>query len=273
MAKIIIISISSDIGTALAAHWRRHGHNVAGTFRTPNAELSKLSDYDCHLIHCDLLDKGSIDSAVMSLLCTHGAWDVLVVAPGTQDPVGPFAQCDFENWSKSVHANFISQLRMVHQLIPHRNTSGHQLPLILFFAGGGTNNATLNYSAYTVSKIALMKMTELLDAEIDNARFCILGPGWVKTKIHNSTIEAGDLAGSNYSKTLTMLEGEDCVPMEKVIACCDWLLSAPRDVISGRNFSVKFDNWGDENLSDCLRQDGNMYKLRRSGNELFTKKN
>jgi NAD(P)-dependent dehydrogenase (short-subunit alcohol dehydrogenase family) len=181
--------------------------------------------------------------------------------------VGPFAGCDFSQWAKSVDVNFIQQLQLVHELLPSRNKQRKHPPVVLFFAGGGTNNATVNYSAYTISKIALIKMCELLDAEIPDTSFVILGPGWVKTKIHQATLDAGEIAGANYKKTIAKLAGDECTPMEKVVACCDWLLGAPRRVVSGRNFSLVFDQWGSSALTEELLKDPNMYKLRRHRND------
>jgi NAD(P)-dependent dehydrogenase (short-subunit alcohol dehydrogenase family) len=125
----------------------------------------------------------------------------------------------------------------------------------------------MNYSAYTVSKIAQIKMTELLDAEVFDTRFTIIGPGWVKTKIHESTIKAGiDGAGGNFQKTIDKLTASGDVPVEKVVECCNWAIGAKRKIISGRNFSLVFDKWGDEELDVILLQNNEMYKLRRHGN-------
>jgi hypothetical protein len=52
-----------------------------------------------------------------------------------------------------------------------------------------------------------------------------------------------------------------------VLDCCDWVIEAPREIVSGRNFSVVFDAWDDQSLAAILRSDPNMYKLRRAGND------
>ena len=138
------------------------------------------------------------------------------------------------------------------------------------FAGGGTNSATIDYSAYTISKIASIKMIELLDAEINDTTFSILGPGWVKTKIHDATLQSEEAAGENYIKTLDMLDknGEKCNPMEDVIKCCNWILSSDRELVGGRNFSLVFDPWDSKDI-EKIRDDSNNFKLRRFGNEIF----
>ena len=213
----------------------------------------------------------SIHDACSDLRAFCPPWDVLALCPGTQDPVGSFAECNFDEWEESVKVNFTSQTRIVYELLPSRRNNSILGPCVLFFAGGGSNNAPVNYSAYIVSKIALIKMCELLDAEVADTRFVILGPGWVKTTIHESTLKAGMRAGRNYQRTVEKLAGDECTPMEKVLDCCDWIIESPSELVSGRNFSVVYDKWDSEELAQLLLADSNMYKLRRHGNEIIIK--
>jgi len=259
----IIISASSDIGDAMARRWKKTGWNVVGTYRTKSDKVNELAGEGIKLIPCDLSNKESIVKACSQF----PKWDVLVLCPGTQDPVGKFAENNFDEWEESIKVNLTSQLRIVHALLPNRNKDA----CVMFFAGGGTNNAPQNYSAYTLSKIALIKMTELLDAEVPDTRFAIVGPGWVKTKIHESTLKAGKKAGSNLSKTKEKLSSNECTPMNDVLDCCEWIAASPRKVVGGRNFSVAFDKWGDEELVNKLKEDSDIYKLRRFGNDLLIK--
>ena len=267
ISRAVIVSISSDIGCALAQRWQQRGIEVGGTYRKTSPSVADLKGRGVKTFHCDLSQDRSIQNACVALRRDFDQWDYLILCPGTLDPVGAFAEGNFETWQKSVEINFLKQLQFVHELLPSRNRAGTHPPVVLFFAGGGTNSATENYSAYTVSKIALIKMCELLDAEIPDTNFIILGPGWVKTKIHQETLQAGPKAGANYEKTIEKLSGQECTPMEKVLDCCDWLLQADRKTVSGRNFSVAFDKWGAEALSKKLVEDKNMYKLRRNGND------
>lgn len=268
----IIISASSDIGTAMSRRWLARGWNVLGTYRTMPKGIGELERAGIKLFKCDLLDKESIIDACKKLNENCSKWDVLVLCPGTQDPIGPFIECKFDEWEASIKVNLTSQLRIVHTLLPYRNIGQNIGPCVIFFAGGGTNDAPLNYSAYILSKIGLIKMAELLDAEIKDTRFVIVGPGWVKTKIHESTLRAGNKAGSNYQRTIERLAGNELTPMEKVIDCCDWIIESPRNIVSGRNFSVMFDMWGTPELIKKLTEEPNMYKLRRYGNDFMVKR-
>jgi len=265
--KAVIVSASSDIGAAMCERWRSRGWKIYGTYRTESHVVEKSREAGDKLIHCDLNVETSVKRACRELREKCARWDVLVLCPAALEPVGSFTKCDFDEWERSVKINFTNQLRIMHELLPTRNAENEIGPCVLFFAGGGINKATVNYSSYTVSKIALIKMCELLDAEIRDARFMVLGPGWVKTKIHNATIQAGSLAGDNYEKTKYMLENNVCTPMKDVLDCCDWLIKSPKQTVSGRNFSVVFDMWKKEELAQKLEKNYDMYKLRRFGNE------
>ena len=263
----IVISASSDIGTKLCQDWSNKSWRVLGTYRNETSEIKKLKEKpNVELFHCDLLQNESINKAIQNIINSISRWDNIVFCPGILKPIGNFQDIDFDEWEKSIQINFLKQLKILHLLLPHRNKI--QSPTVLFFAGGGTNNAVLNYSSYTVSKIALIKMCELLDAEIPDVRFSILGPGWVKTKIHNETLEAGEKnADQNYFKTLEKIQNDKSVDINKVIECCSWIVTTKSKAINGRNLSVEFDKWGSVELEKELEKDNHMYKLRRYKND------
>lgn len=267
MKTAIVISASSGIGEALCRRWAARGVKVGGTYRNRSAAVTELEKGGVRLVPCDLADKASVATACAELPRGSSGWDALVLCPGDMTPVGPFADCDFDDWERSILVNFTAQLRVVRALLASRRRAPGPEPIVLFFAGGGTNGATLNYSAYTVSKIALIKMCELLDAELPDVRFSIVGPGWVRTKIHDQTLAAGPRAGESYQRTVERLKGTDFVPMEKVMDCCDWIIAAPRAVVSGRNFSAANDDWGAGALASRLAGDPALFKLRRAGND------
>ncbi|MEZ7195960.1 SDR family NAD(P)-dependent oxidoreductase [Pseudodesulfovibrio karagichevae] len=265
--RIVVISASSGIGSALCRHWRGQGHEVFGTYRTASDTVSELEAAGAAFFPLDIADAGSVDEAAGQIGKAAASWDVLVLAPGTTEPVGPFLDTDPDEWARSLDVNFVNQWRLVHRLLPTRSGDAELGPCVLFFAGGGTNNAVVNYSAYTISKVACIKMCELLDAEVSDTRFSIVGPGWVKTRIHEETLQAGaQAAGHNYEMVKSKLKSGDFVPMEKVIDSCDWVISQPREVVGGRNFSTAHDAFGSAELAEALRNESNMYKLRRHGN-------
>lgn len=265
----ILLSASSDISSAICEDWLEKGWNVYGTYRTPSAKTRELENHPkVRLVPCDLLDLNSMNRACHTLQTLCPKWDLLLIAPATLEPIGKFPDVSFDAWEESMQINLLKPLHMLHQLLPFRNIdSPLPQPTVLFFAGGGTNNATLYYSSYTLAKIALIKMVELLDAEIPDTRFVIIGPGWVKTKALLATLKAGrDRAGESYQKTVEKLNSDECTPLQTIIDCCNWLITTNAPV-NGRNFSVVHDAWNTGELENALARDPNMYKLRRHQND------
>ena len=150
--------------------------------------------------------------------------------------------------------------------LPNRNKK--IIPTVIFFAGGGTNSATPSYSSYTIGKISMIKAVELLDHEFDDIKFTILGPGWVKTKIHQSTLETKHKPHKNYNKTLKMLSNPKlCNPIEKVIDDIYKLIDLPKSLVGGRNFSSVHDSLDKDKLKSLYKKNVDFYKLRRNLND------
>ena len=263
----IILSISSDIGYNLAKDWIKKGHHVYGSYNKKSQNVVRLQKMGAKVFYCNLSKENTINRFLKNIKKIK--WQVLVLAAGSQKPIGRFDKVNFKSWEKSIDINFIKQLKVLHAIVKNKKKKSRS-PIVLFFAGGGTNNATLNYSAYTISKIASIKMVELLDAELKDIRFVILGPGWVKTKIHQQTLNAKIGSGKNYFRTKLHFKENNFYAMEKVIKCCNWLIASKRSLISGRNFSAVNDPWENKKIIK-INKDYNNFKLRRFGNEIFKK--
>lgn len=267
--KGIIVSATSDIATNICLHWKKKKWDLFGTYLSQAENYETLSKEQIPLVFCNLADSASTDAAGKILLESARDWDFILFATGSQIPVGLFEKVDINSWVNSIHINFLNQMRLLHHLLPGRNLYSKEKSVI-FFAGGGTNNAVNYYSAYTLSKISLIKACELLDSEIADVKFSIIGPGWVKTKIHDATLQSGEeRAGKNFEKTKQKLSSDDCVPISQVIKSIDWTLSQPKKIVGGRNLSTVFDKWGTDELVQLLSQDENMYKLRRFKNDIL----
>lgn len=269
---VIIIAASSDIGAYLAEHYLQRGARVYGTYRSLTSEVSRLQAAGVVFFPLDI---GSIDSVrgFSTALKSAGVrWDVVVSAPGVLSPIGPFFELDFDEWERSVMTNSLSQLRVLHAIYPLR--VDHHVAKVIFFAGGGTNSAFDNYSAYCIGKLSLIKMTELLDSECPDLQVSIIGTGWVNTKIHQQTLAAGVAAGLNLEKTRDFIESNQHhgASLEAVAECLDWCLNAPRAAVGGRNFSMVHDAWRDPEFTAKLELETGTYKLRRQSRHFPTDK-
>lgn len=262
--SVFVLGLGSDIGAELGKRFQKDGWAVYGTYRRGPvpAEFAPARTFPC-----DVSDPASVARMAEACRATGLRWDVFIGAVGTEEPIGHFFECDIDEWEASVRVNALGLLRALHALHPLR-ASGRECACVLF-AGAGTNDAAVRYSAYSASKIFLIKMCELLAAENPDLNPVIVGPGIVRTKIHEQTIRAGARAGANYDRVVRFLDGEDGgVSHDDVYACVTWCLQAGRLVTGGRNVSLVHDAWrdGGEPLRAALASDPDMYRLRRSGN-------
>jgi len=261
--KIIILAASSDIGGHLVEHYLRQGAEVVGTYRSWTPKVTELQNLGARLFPLDIKSSEQVVSFTEQLIASEFSWDTFISAVGLLDPIETFFSTNFDAWEGSVITNSTSQLRVLHAVHGLRALSG--LSKVLFFAGGGTNGPFDNYSAYCLGKLVLIKMTELLDNEYPDLQVSIIGTGWVNTKIHRQTLDAGDSAGPNFDKTRQFMSSPESVgsSLETVAECVDWCLSAPRSAVGGRNFSLVHDKWRQPQFIEELISNPNSYKLRR----------
>ena len=265
MPSAIVVGVSSGIGEAIAHAFSDREWSVVGTVRRAcEADASHLSGV---IEHCDLGDVASVDTAIGRLSDLVESWDALVVAPGTMEPIGRLGEVDPDTWAQSIAVNFLNQVRIVQGLLASARKGGGLQPIVIFFAGGGSNSAPVGFSAYTAAKIALTKMTELLDAEYPSVRFCIIGPGWVNTKIHDQALSNPLTPIDIRRETERRISTKDFVAMADVVGTVLWALGAPKDVVGGRNISVAHDPIHQEEFATGLAADHDLLKLRRSGND------
>jgi len=261
MSKIecsLIIGIKSGIGEALAGHLKSLGEKVIGTTRS-NRNLEQEAD---EVFTLDVSSLESISRFVEELSEVY-AWKRLIFCPAVMTPIGAFSEIDIKDWISTFNTNFTNQVYLLRKLLP---LSSGKLSRVIFFAGGGTNSAPKHYSAYILSKIALIKLVELLNEEMDDFCFSIIGPGWVNTKIHEQSLQKGLEEFGSFKETTRRMQECDFVPMEKVVSSVMWVLSQSKKIVGGRNFSTVHDPFDSDDFIRLISKDYDALKLRRHGN-------
>jgi len=264
--NVIVLGVNADIGLNICKYYLNSGASIIGTYRKkkPNIDIS-LYKNKLKLIKCDITNSSDLLRLKKFIVKTKFNWNLVFSSVGTSEPIGRFFKLDFEKWEKSVNVNMISQLKVIHTLYPLRNIK--KISNIAFLAGGGTNGTMKFYSPYCVSKIALIKMCELIQDENKDLNIFILGPGFTRTKTHLETLKAGAKAGSNYLRVKKFwASGKQGTEFKDIFNCINWCINIGPKIIGGRNLSIVNDKWGTLGLKNKLIKDKNMYKLRRYKN-------
>ena len=186
----------------------------------------------------------------------------LINAAGVQSPIGTFEQLDPEDWNRNISINLFGTVNMIRGALPFfKSAEGGK---IINFSGGGATSSRPNFSAYAVSKTAVVRLTEILAEELReyNIDLNAVAPGAINTCMLDEIIEAGTQAGDEHEKA-RKLKSEGGDPVEKIVNLCRFLISSESDGISGKLISAIWDNFDDENFISRLKTDDDFCTLRR----------
>jgi len=264
--NLFILGASSDIGSYLINSYVDE-YQICGTFRSKkNLPIFKNNKNNIDFLKCDLNKKKDIENLIKKLLKKKFKWDLAIFLVGDLSPIGNFEDLSFEKFLGSFQINFLGPMKVLNKILRFRNKKG--LKKVIFFSGSGTNDIQKKYSSYTISKIALIKATEQLNEEIQDVSFTILGPGWVNTKIHKSTVKYKIEVPINYKKYLKISKKNNTNEMVKIKNFLSWIIKSKKKITGGRNFSIMNDPINNKKLIKILETNNDYFKLRRFGNNL-----
>lgn len=197
----------------------------------------------------------------------------LVNCAGIYGPIGKTNEIDLNYFQKTININFLGTVYMTTKFINLYDNILYKRKIIIF-SGGGASSIFPNYTAYSTSKISLVKFAENLSNELknDNIDINCISPGFIITDIHRETLKTGEtIVGENfYNKTLENIKkGGD--PIEKPVNLTNFLLSNKSDNISGKLISAIWDPWENEDFQYLLKNDTDIATLRRIDKKYFDK--
>jgi|TARA_Y100000294_G_scaffold175650_1_gene196246 NADP-dependent 3-hydroxy acid dehydrogenase YdfG len=114
--KYIIISGSSDIGSAIIDDLIRKGHDIIYTYNS--RKVARFKKLLCFKL--DISSRKNIQEFTKNKELNN--WDNLIVLPGTQNPIGLFNETSGEDWIKSVDINFTNQMYLIREMIPKKSS-------------------------------------------------------------------------------------------------------------------------------------------------------
>lgn len=181
-------------------------------------------------------------------------WDLAIIALGKVAPVGLWHDVNVVHWYECIYSNLTAPFEKLRSIWSKRNLVDST---VIWFAGSNPQKIMAGYSAYNTSKMAVLKLIEHLDAETPNCKFVALGPGYVKTKIHEATLKA--------KWPNERIERGDEASMEDIYKTMMWCISQPKEVVGGRNICVSdiSKRTYTDSLVSALENDQETFKLRR----------
>ena len=257
------------IGRAIALAYAREGANLVLAARTASeleetaGAAQQLGAQTC-IVTADVTQADQVEEMVRQAEARFSAIDVLVNNAGTIGPIGALEDNDVASWIRTIQVNLIGTYLCCRSVIPAMERQGHGK--IINLSGSGATSAPHHMSAYGSSKVAVIRLTEILSLELANRNIQVnaLGPGSIHTRmweeIRDSAQAVGDAELYSFGQQVTSGGGAS---VERAADLAVWLAGENSGKLSGRLIHAVMDDFADlpDRIPDIMASDA--YTLRR----------
>jgi len=265
--NIVISGGGSGIGAALAEELSSEGHSVIICGR----RIDKLQQVvekseNINFSQCNVSIEKEVIEFERFVSKHHDYVDVVINCAGLFGAIGRFDKTDSMLWKQTIDINLFGTYLLSKHFLALLMRSERKK--IINFSGGGAFGTFPNYSAYAVSKAAVVRFSENIAHELKDHGVNVncIAPGFVATEIHEATLAAGENATGrdHFHLTKEKLQ-EGAVSMEIPVECVKFLISPDSDGLSGKTISAGFDKWDSKKFRDAIGDisESEIYTLRR----------
>ncbi len=239
---VVITGTSRGIGHHLAMRFLALDYDVIGISRS----TTSIGDPNFRSLTADMGDLKQVEG--LSEALADEPIVGLISNAGIHGPIGPFETAPVGPWVQTFYVNLFGAAALTQICIPAlRQHNG----FIIFFSGGGSAFPRPNFSAYSVSKTGVVRLSEVLAKELAPhiLVYCV-APGPNRTAILDEAIRGGEIVPE-----------EDIVDFGYVERLCVFLARNRDPRYSGKFIHVKnnYEQWGDRELAE------DAHTLRRLG--------
>jgi len=264
----VITGAGRGIGKAISITFAKEGANLVLLSRTL-PELKKTAEEIRNLnrraliLKADVSNKEQVEKSIDLAVREFGTIDILVNDAAIQGTIGPLVDNDVKKWIETIHINLIGVFLCCRSVLPHmiKKRRGK----IINFSGGGATSPRPYFSAYGVSKTAIVRLTETLAKEVEpfNIQVNAIAPGTVNTRMLQQVLEAGTAAGEDELEHCKQQLESGGTPAELPAALALYLASDESDGLTGRLISAVWDDWQNMTEKIPVIKSSELYTLRR----------
>ncbi len=252
---VIVTGAGSGVGRALALEFGLRGARVICAARRASriretAAAIEAAGGAALAVETDVTDTRQVERMVSRSIDAFGRIDVLFNNAGSFAALGAVWELDPDLWWRDVTVNLRGTMLCCRFVLPHmlKLNSG----IIINMSGG---NQIPGGTAYSCSKIGVIRFTELLAKELEHRGSSVLafimGPGFVRTEMTKMQIQTPEGQEWLPSSRKSVEQGRDRSPEDCARAAAN-LIRAASPELNGGSFGPDTDF--DKVLYDAKRR-------------------
>ncbi len=193
---VAITGGAGNLGKAVAKAFSAAGARLVLIDRSPGKSAEKFSQSGGHLIApaTDVTDPNSVAASVQEIINQLGRIDVLVNTAGGYRAGTPLHETPIGDWDFMLNLNARSVFVMCQAVIPHMLRHGYGK--IINTASRAALSGDAYHAAYSVSKTAVVRLTESMAGELKDAGVnvnCVM-PGMIDTPQNRAAMPDADFS-------------------------------------------------------------------------------
>ena len=266
----LITGASKGLGAFSAKRFWNEGYTLCLVSRDLNnlssfaSTFEKRENQEIYYFPCNLGNKEDIEKLIVFIKENFFYLNVLINNAAIQGPIGPLLNNDMDLWEETLKVNFFAPVYLCRAFIPLM--SNLECASIINLSGGGATSSRPNFTAYSSSKVALVRFSEILADELKekNIRVNCAAPGAMNTDMLSEVLKSGEVnSGQKEYIAADKVFKNGGASMEKIADLLIFLSSEKSKYITGKLISALWDNWENwPNYVDYLNS-SDSYTLRR----------
>ena len=266
----IVTGGGRGIGREIALALGRAGASVAVAARSADQGQATADTITCLggralALRVDVTDDTAVERAIERIQDRLGAVTLLVNNAGVGGPIGPTWEVSATEWWRTMEVNVRGVLLWVNAVLP--GMVARRRGRIVNIASNAGAYRWPNLSGYSVSKTAVIKLTENLALELRDTGIAVFAvhPGLVRIGLTELVLNNEFAPGSRADKIAAWIRqeivaGRD-LPPDRIAKLVVELASGLGDVLTGRYIDAHNDLTEVLTRVDQIRE-GDLYMLR-----------
>ena len=266
--NIIILGATGTIGNYIFSQFYKEGHNLLifikdkKKIETFKKKLKKNKHQEIIIEQLDITKKIELIKKTKKNKIFFAKANIIINATGVQGEIKNFFKLNLNKFYKTFEINFFSQIlffRNIYNLIKKNKDVS-----IILFSGGGVTSNRENFSSYSLSKISLVKLVEILSIEFQskNIRINAISPGIVMSKMTKNILNQSkkNVKQAEISKIKKEIVNSKNT-LQKVFDLIIFLSTKKGKNISGKIISSRWDRYLKWNINKIKQTE--IFTLRR----------